>query len=136
MECYSVRTTSLSGGALVRAALLSHPAIRDSVTRIFPVAVPEATLPYMVYRRTAMQPVAWKSHGSDDTLTVEITVCTAAYDEGVRLAEAVREVFDGTQIEIPELPALRARRSSIVDACETYEADAYIQIITINIKIQ
>lgn len=127
--------SSLSGGALIRSALLECEAIAGTVTQIFPVVTAEATLPYICYRRSALQTIAVKEHASDDTAIFEVMVCAESYDASVELAEAVRHTLDGRSIAIDGL-GIAARRCTLTDASESFESDAYIQLLKFNLKIQ
>ena len=118
-------------------ALLADSAVPSRVSRIFPVRGADVQLPYLVYRRKALIPDPVKGARPADTVQMEIVVCTAGYDEGVELAEAVRAVFDGCSIPpVAEAGGLGARRCSIAGAEESIEGDAYLQILTFNFKIQ
>lgn len=127
--------TSLSGGALLRSVLIAAPGIAGRVTKIFPVAVAAAELPYICYRRKALQGDAVKAHPSDDTVLMEVMVCAADYDESVALAEAARAALDGNTWDDGDT-GLRAMRCTLVDASESFDADAYVQLLTFRIKIQ
>lgn len=130
--------TSLSAGALIRAALLANPVVAGRVSRVFPVFTPTdaATLPCICYRRSALSTVGMKRQPSDDTATIEIMILTATYDEGVTLAEAVRATLDGMAIDSFEEPGISARRCQLVNAVESYADDAFSQLLTFNCKIQ
>ena len=120
------KQTSLSAGLAVRK-LLSESADVQAITRlVFPVVSDSAQLPYVVYRRSDLEP-APNSLGSADTLTFEVACYAASYAGAVELAEAVRAALDGTSDNL-----LRSCR--IASAEELWEADAHVQLLTFTVR--
>lgn len=92
----AVSKTSLSVGALIREILLADTEVSARCSRIFPVATDQAILPYILYRRTSMEPYPQKSgQPNADSTAVEVLCFTEKYGNGVELAEAVRGALDG-----------------------------------------
>lgn len=127
------RKTSLSAGSIVRDILLNNEEVSARVTRIFPVATDTALLPYILYRRAALEHNPSKAgQPGADTVQLEMVCYTETYAEGVELAEAVRAALDYAE---GERDGLRLRGCVLTGSEEGYEADAYLQQLVFNIKI-
>lgn len=131
------RTTSLSAGLIIRDLLVQDEKVGSLTNKIFPVVSEEgATLPYICYRRSALEQTAAKNVSGADTVTVDVICYSADYAYGVRMAEAVREALDGVQAHYEEDGAsLTARSIKLVDSEEGWEDDAYMQALTFAMKI-
>lgn len=123
----------LSAGLLLRDILLSDEGVKAITTKVFPVVVDEATLPYIVYKRAnaSHDPVKGSTAGADSAL-VEVGCCAASYKESIDLAEAVRSALiykhttkGGNCLRICYMS----------DASEDYEGDAYVQKLYFTIKV-
>ena len=76
----AVSKTSLSVGALIREILLADTEVSARCSRIFPVATDQAILPYILYRRTSMEPYPQKSgQPNADSTAVEVLCFTEKY---------------------------------------------------------
>lgn len=129
----AVNRTSLSAGAVIRAVLLQDEEVNKRTTKIFPVATDQAELPYILYRRSALEVNPQKSgQPGSDLVQMEVLCFTARYSEGVELAEAVRSALDFVTAT-HEGQTLRS--CYLAESEETFEADAYIQQLVFNIKI-
>lgn len=124
--------TSLSAGEIIREILNSDPEVAARTNKIFPVAVDNADLPYVLYRRVQLEQVPVKDRRGADTVGIEIMCYTAQYTEGVELAEAVRAALDGRQAE---LDGLRMRSCFLSDSEEAWQDDAYVQQLIFTVKI-
>lgn len=124
--------TSLSAGEIIREILSSDPEVAARTNKIFPVAVDNADLPYVLYRRVQLEQVPVKDRRGADTVGIEIMCYTAQYTEGVELAEAVRAALDGRQTE---LDGLRMRSCFLSDSEEAWQDDAYVQQLIFTAKI-
>ena len=124
--------TSLSAGEIIREILSSDPEVVARTNKIFPVAVDNADLPYVLYRRVQLEQVPVKDRRGADTVGIEIMCYTAQYTEGVELAEAVRAALDGRQTE---LDGLRMRSCFLSDSEEAWQDDAYVQQLIFTVKI-
>lgn len=128
-----VRKTSLSAGLIIRKILLGSEAVTQRTNKIFPVVIDKAVLPYILYRRAALEPNPTKAgQPGADAVQMEVNVYTAAYGEGVELAEAVRAALDYAQGEVP---GLKMRSCILTDSEEGWEDDACVQNMTFTIKI-
>lgn len=83
----------LCATALIREILHDRPEL--STVQIFPGVVPEATLPYIVLRRTSGEPQSVKSAASIYDIDVIALVCAETYDESLAIASAVIQELDG-----------------------------------------
>lgn len=124
--------TSLSAGEIVHAVLRESPEVREITDNVFPIIADKAELPYIVYRRSALEPVPQKSAPANDAVEIEVLCYGRSYDESVRLAEAVRGALDHRSAETEDL---RARSILLVDASEFFEADAWAQQLVFRVKI-
>lgn len=127
------RKTSLSAGAVIRGILLSNKEVAKRTNKVFPIAIDKAQLPYILYRRAALQhnPTKAGMPGAD-TVTMEVVCYTAQYAEGVELAEAVRAALDYAQ---SESEGVRMRSCILADSEEGYEDDAFVQQLVFQVKI-
>lgn len=125
--------TSLSAGAVIREILLADADVRRRTNKIFPVVISKAELPYILYRRAALQhnPTKARQPGAD-TVTMEVFCYTASYADGVELAEAVRKALDYAQ---GEKDGLIMRSCTLVDSEEDFTDDAFVQCLSFNVKI-
>lgn len=130
MELYK---SSLSAGAVIRAILLEDKTVASRVGKVYPIVADSAELPYIVYRRAALEPTPSKSGMPvSDHIEMELQCCTADYGEGVELAEAVRMALDHVSAEHD---GQRMRACTLIGAEEDYQEDAFIQKLTFDIKI-
>jgi|LAHS01.1.fsa_nt_gb hypothetical protein len=128
-----VRRTSLSAGLIIRKILLESEAVTQHTDKIFPVVIDKAELPYILYRRAALEHNPTKAgYPGADTVQMEVNVYTEAYGEGIELAEAVRSALDYAQGEVP---GLKMRSCVLTDSEEGWEDDACIQSLVFTIKI-
>jgi len=127
------KRTSLSAGAVIRDMLLSDEEVRRRTSKVFPIVIDQAQLPYILYRRAALQhnPTKTGAPGAD-AVTMEVVCYTAKYAEGVELAEAVRSALDNRQ---GESQGVRMRSCTLVDSEEGYEDDAFSQLLVFQVRI-
>lgn len=129
----AVNRTSLSAGEVIRAVLLEDAGVAARTNKVFPVATDSAELPYILYRRAELKPNPQKSgQPGADEIQMEVTCFTGRYGEGVELAEAVRAALDFTQAE---QGGLVLRSCYLADSEETYQDDAFVQMLVFSIKI-
>ena len=60
---------------------------------------------------------------------------TADYDDGVELAEAVRDALDNKRDIQDDDETLVMRSCTLVDSEEAWQDDAYVQQLVFNVKI-
>lgn len=127
------KKTSLSAGAVIRNILLSDKEVKKRANKVFPIVIDKAQLPYILYRRAALQHNPTKSGlPGADTVTMEVVCYTARYAEGVELAEAVRAALDYSQ---SEYDGVTMRSCMLTDSEEGYEDDAFLQQLIFQVKI-
>ena len=129
-----MKSTSINAGAFIREVLSQNDEVRAITTRVFPISVDEATLPYISYRRSRMQQTPVK-HGAPgaDTVEVEVNCFAQTYGESVDLAEAVRNALDGTQCTLDN--GLVMRSCYLSDGSEDWQDDAFVQQMVFTIRI-
>jgi len=124
--------TSLSAGEIIRSVLTSDATVAAITTKVFPVIVDKADLPYITYRRASLQNDPVKGRHGADTVGIEVICYTAGYTAGVELAEAVRDALDGKEITAGNLTL---RSCYLTDSEEGWQDDAYLQQLIFTIKI-
>lgn len=130
--------TSLSAGLIIRDLLTSDQGVAAITDLVFPVVAEDAaTLPYICYRRAAIDDIAVKNRPGADTCTVDILCYAATYEGSIALAEAVRAALDNAQAEYTDSTGARlvARAIQLIDSEEAWQDDAYVQILTFHLKI-
>lgn len=124
--------SSLSAGEIIYSLLTNDETVMSLATKVYPVVVDEATLPYVVYRRSSLQHDPVKGRRGADTVTVEVVCYSKDYTSGVELAEAVRDALDGVQMTSDDI---EMRSCYLSDSAESWADDAYIQDLIFTIKI-
>lgn len=128
----AVGKSSLSAGEIIRAVLTADPEVSARAKNVYPVVKDTAELPYIVYRRTQLEQGTVKGKRGNDTVTIEVLCYTEGYTEGVELAEAVRDALDN---KTAESNGLVMRSCYLTDSDETWQDDAYLQILVFNVKM-
>lgn len=125
--------TSLSAGGIIRDLLMNDPEVKRRTNKVFPIATEKAVLPYILYRRAALNhnPTKAGMPGAD-TVQIEVVCYIAKYIEGVELAEAVRAALDNKK---GEKDGLVMRSCTLADSDEGYDDDAFVQSLVFNVKI-
>lgn len=111
-------------------------ALGDRVTKVFPIAADEATLPYVCYHRDKLEALPYKGSGNYTPPTVaevSVDIYAATYKESVTLAEAVRRTLDGAYITTDE--GLTVRACWLCDALETWANDAFVQSLVFRLRV-
>ena len=125
--------SSLSAGEFIYSILTSDQTVSGLVTKVFPVVVDSATLPYVAYRRASLDHNPTKAGlPGADTINIDVYCYAATYSASVTLAEAVREALDYNSTEVN---GMRMRSCYLTNASEGYEDDAFVQMLTFTIKI-
>lgn len=124
--------SSISVGEIVRHVLMEDIQVSNKVRKIFPVVVDNATLPYIVYRRSGMRQDPTKHERGADTVMMQIVCYTEDYQSGVELAEAVRDALDG---KWAEHDGLRMRSCTLSDCQESWVDNAFVQNLIFTIKL-
>lgn len=121
---------SLQIGKVIYHILSNDTGIVDKVeNKIYPlVADVDTTFPFIVYRRTKVVPADSKDRFvySED-IYVEVIVASDKYNEGVEIADLVRDSLQkGKYNDIKDI--------QLSDADEEYKEDTFIQNLTFKIK--
>jgi hypothetical protein len=129
----AITKTSIHAGEIISDILSNDEAVKSLAKRIFPVAITEATLPYIVYRREESSAIQTNSGHASETVSISVYVYTAEYAEGVELAEAVRAALHGARYDNDGLQM----RSCVFDGCgpEDWLDDAFVQQLNFRLKI-
>lgn len=129
----AVPKSSLSAGAIIRAVLLENAEVAARTNKIFPVVTDSAELPYILYRRAALEtnPQKEGAPGADE-IEMEVLCYSARYGESVEMAEAVRAALDFTTAEHE---GQRMRSCYLADSEEAYQDDAFVQMLSFKVKI-
>lgn len=139
MAAASHELSVLSAGLLIYDILSADEGLRAAgCSKVFPVVSEEgAQLPYVCYRRAALQNTAVKGGRGPDAATVEVACYASSYAGSIALAEAVTAVLDGLQAVYSDDGggSLAARNIRLADAEETWANEAYIQTLTFIIGI-
>lgn len=131
--------TILRCGASIRDILMQMPAVAGKkITKIYPIVADNADLPYIVYRRASMDGVPVKNAGSLSATTTQfdIAICTETYAQGVLIAEEVIRQLDGVAyVPDPGDSGCAISRCTFAGSeGEDWEANAYVQYLTFNVR--
>lgn len=143
--------SSISAGEIIRQCLIEDASVRLKVSKIYPIIEDNATLPYIVYRRSGMQQNPVKAGAGADTILIQVVVYAATYGESVEIAEAVRDCLDGAQMVHlcsdfgvsfdggdfggGVKDGLVMRSCYLSDCQEAFMNDAYVQNLIFTVKI-
>lgn len=127
------KLTSLSAGLILRDMLLQSPYIAARATAVYPLICDEAHLPYIVYRRTALEhdPVKQSAGRPCDVAEIEVLVFAQTYEQSVKLAEEARAALDGKQAT---KGPLTLRACHLADSQEQWSAGAFIQQLIFDVR--
>lgn len=129
-----MKKSFLSAGEIIRKILSQDEAVKAlGTTKVYPLVVSEAVLPYVVYYRTGMSRTAVKGLAGADTVAMDVMCFAADYTASVELAEAVREALDGVNYADDDGYVMRS--CQLVDSSESYNGEAYVQTLSFEIKI-
>ena len=121
-------------GKAVYQILSNDTKVKEKVkSKIYPlVANQGTTFPFIIYKRTGIEPVTSKDRFiCSELTTVDVTVASDRYDESIELAELVKDTLSGKNgiysgINIIDI--------NMISAGEDYIEDTFIQTLTFNIK--
>ena len=122
-----METTSLSIGSAIRETLVQH-GVDKRVSKIFPLVVDDAKLPYILYRRSGFKQNATKTPvKTPDVVEVEVACFAATYSESVEIAELVRKVLDYGK-------AAAYRGCFLIDASEHFVDGSFVQNLRFEVR--
>ena len=106
----------------------------NPIVRSYPIVAEEgADYPFMVYRRNSLTPYNTKDRFNYVvTISLEISIVTNRYDEGVDLSQKVWDALDkkGGVIAGLEISEIR-----VTSASEDYINNAYVQRLQIEVDV-
>ena len=126
--------SSLSAGVVFCSALAESRDVTDLVGSVIP-AIGEnqdQPLPYISFRRIKLEATPQKSgQPGADIIQEELLCCTDNYEEGIKIAEAVRTALD---FQSYESDGLKMRACWLADSEEIRKNGIYIQRMIFNAK--
>lgn len=128
-----MKKTALSAGEIIRKILAEDKEVKRIATKVFPVAIDKAILPYVAYRRVGIEHNPLKmGHTGADTAEIEINCYADTYERSIELAEAVRAALDYEQYRGEEMIL---RSCTMINASEVFDNDAYVQGLVFRVQI-
>lgn len=127
--------SSLSAGVVIRDVLLDNDRVTGITQSIIPVFSPTENLilPYVIYRRLKLDGRTVKTDPRRaESVEMEVACYASGYSESVDLAEAVRAALDHKTMSSD---GLNLRSCTLVDSSETYEGDAFVQILVFDVRV-
>lgn len=127
--------SSLSAGVVIRDVLLDNDKVTGITQSIIPVFSPTENLilPYVIYRRLKLDGRTAKTDPRRaESVEMEVACYASGYSESVDLAEAVRAALDHKTMSSEDL---NLRSCTLVDSSETYEGDAFVQILVFDVRV-
>lgn len=113
-----------------------YQSLKDEVgKKIFPlVADNGTTFPFVTYRRLNLTPDNTKdvfitSHSAE----MEVTIAADKYEQSVKIAEMAIDALSELKGEYGDVTI---KRTTIDNVSEDFNEDTYLQIITLNLKIE
>ena len=117
-------------GKYLKDLLLSDNTVAEYLNdKIFPlVAVEGTTFPFLVYRRSGFVPASNKDL-EDEIVTMELTILSAKYEDGIDVTDAVLNALIGQRSQYID-------KERILGTSEDFLQDTYIQRLTIEIYLK
>lgn len=137
--------SGISTGAFLRTILLNSEEIKKAVTpiatednpepipSIFPcVAFDNTLLPYIQYQCVGVDPTYVKQRSDVDKMLYDVTVYSAEFDQGLELAEAIREATSDIRCSDGKLHISGIRVINYANrwAGDSYEHTLRLQVTT------
>lgn len=127
---------SLQVGKAIYNILSNNVDVVNKVNKkIYPlVADQSTTFPFIVYRRTGLEPSTTKDrYIYSSSAIIQIVIASENYNDSVDIAEKVKDALIGkrgiySNIEILDI--------TLINADEDYFEDTFIQTLTLNIKLK
>lgn len=121
-------------GKAVYQILSNDTKVKEMVgNNIYPlVANQGTTYPFIIYRRTGIEPVASKDRFiCSEVTSVDVIVASDRYDESIEVAELVKDALSGKNGIYSDIKVIDI---NMISADEDYIEDTFIQNLTFNIK--
>lgn len=125
--------TSLQIGKAIKELLLSNSNLVNKISdKVYPlIADQSTTYPFIIYRRAALVESSNKDMRGDE-IQVEVYVVSDTYDSSIQIAELVRKSVEGKKGKFGDF---KIEDIYITDAVESYEDNAFVQMITLKIQL-
>ena len=121
---------TISIGKVINSILSQIEPIKN---KVFPIVSPsETTFPFLVYRRKGFEELSTKDKLYAESTLVELIIITDKYEESIELAELVRSTLENEKGIINNI---NVDKIEVIDAFEDFTENAYLQNLTIKIKI-
>lgn len=129
------KCTSISAGLLIRPFLLESAFLASTLKGIYPCVAPDgATFPYIEYHCVGLDVIETKSGSPTDRLSFEFNVYSEDYEEGVNIAEVVRDILCSYRPSRPAVP-LSYHGAVVSNRNEGWAGDCYCQSLVITTRI-
>lgn len=121
-------------GAEIRNILLGNTELSEALTqdgevKIYPIiADPDATFPFLIYRRMSYTPESNKDY-MGEKIYIEFYVCSTTYAQSVELINMVADTLKGVETEtIDDI--------EITNLYEDYIYDTFVQYASIEVTLK
>lgn len=121
-------------GKAVYQILSNDTKVKEMVgNNIYPlVANQGTTYPFIIYRRTGIEPVTSKDRFiCSEVTSVDVIIASDRYDESIEVAELVKDALSGKS---GIYSGIKVIDINMISADEDYIEDTFIQNLTFNIK--
>lgn len=121
-------------GKAVYQILSNDTKVKEMVgNNIYPlVANQGTTYPFIIYRRTGIEPVTSKDRFiCSEVTSVDVIIASDRYDESIEVAELVKDALSGKNGIYSDIKVIDI---NMISADEDYIEDTFIQNLTFNIK--
>lgn len=121
-------------GKAVYQILSNDTKVKEMVgNNIYPlIANQGTTYPFIIYRRTGIEPVTSKDRFiCSEVTSVDVIIASDRYDESIELAELVKDALSGKNGIYSDIKVIDI---NMISADEDYIEDTFIQNLTFNIK--
>lgn len=121
-------------GKAVYQILSNDTKVKEMVgNNIYPlIANQGTTYPFIIYRRTGIEPVTSKDRFiCSEVTSVDVIIASDRYDESIELAELVKDALSGKNGIYSDIKVIDI---NMISADEDYIEDTFIQNLTFSIK--
>lgn len=107
---------------------------QNNIQKVYPLVADEGTtFPFIVYRRTGLQPTSTKDrYNYKEMASMEIIVAAENYTDSIQLAEKVKDILEHTRGTYNDI---KVGEISLSESDEDYIEDTFIQRLNFNIEI-
>ena len=105
----------------------------DVENNIVPLMTPPTNYPFVMYTRDSVQPIYTKDGLSEDVVLVSITVVDDGYINACKIVSRIRDLLEYKSYHDNNFDISLIEVSGVY---EDFSQDAYIQTLTLNVKIK